>query len=164
VWVTSLGTKANESTKGVLAQHGLHYVLAVAGGLVVVAAALASYFERGAGGSIKDFPTALWWAVTTITTVGYGDTYPVTAEGRGVGVLLMLIGITVFGLLTANVAAFFVQSNQTEESVSLQDVMRKLDAMQQQVADLQAQIAAATHGDPPVSSDPTDAQNHAVST
>jgi voltage-gated potassium channel len=106
-----------------------------------LAAALADYFERGAGGSIKDFPTALWWAVTTITTVGYGDTYPVTAEGRGVGVLLMLVGITVFGLLTANVAAFFVGANQAEEPVTLRDLMAKLDAMQAQIEELRSQLA-----------------------
>jgi voltage-gated potassium channel len=160
IWVAGLATKALDSARGILAQHGLHYVLGVAGGLVIVAAALVSFFERGAGGSIKDFPTALWWAVTTITTVGYGDTYPVTAEGRGVGVLLMLLGITVFGVLTANIAAFFVQSNQTEEGVSLQDVMRKLDAMQQQVAELQAQIAATTIPDRPTSDESTGVREH----
>jgi voltage-gated potassium channel len=160
MWVASLGMKALESARGILAQHRLHYVLAVTGGLVIVAAALVSNFERGAGGSITDFPTALWWAITTITTVGYGDTYPVTAEGRGVGVLVMLIGITVFGLLTANIAAFFVQSNQAKENVSLHDVIRKLDAMQQQVAELQAQIADSPVATRLASAESTDTQEH----
>ena len=54
----------------------------------------------------------MWWAVTTVTTVGYGDTYPVTPAGRGIATFLLVAGIAFFGLLTANVAAFFVQGEQ----------------------------------------------------
>ena len=50
----------------------------------------------------------LWWALTTIATVGYGDKYPVTAAGRGLGVALMLMGIAAFGVLTAELVSLFV--------------------------------------------------------
>jgi len=144
--VASLGAKAIPTTRALLTQHGLHYVLAVTIGLVILAAAAATYFERNAGGTITDFPTALWWAATTITTVGYGDTYPVTPEGRGIGVFVMLVGITVFGLLTANVAAFFVETQKKEEAVTLEDIMAKLDALHGQLASLQEQMAQGDAG------------------
>lgn len=59
--------------------------------------------------NITSFEDALWWACTTITTVGYGDRYPVTTQGRLVAVALMLIGIALLGLLTAGIAAWFVR-------------------------------------------------------
>jgi len=49
----------------------------------------------------------------TVTTVGYGDTYPVTAGGRGVAVVLMLVAIGLIGVLTATVASFFVGRRPT---------------------------------------------------
>lgn len=75
---------------------------------VAVSATAVYVVERTTEGPIQSYADALWWAVTTITTVGYGDMYPTTAVGRGVAVFLMLTGITLFGLLTASIAAFFV--------------------------------------------------------
>ena len=65
--------------------------------------------ERGAhGANITTFGDALWWAMTTVTTVGYGDQFPVTTTGRIVAAALMLVGISLLGLITATVAASFV--------------------------------------------------------
>lgn len=65
--------------------------------------------ERDApGANITTFGDALWWAATTVTTVGYGDRYPVTTEGRFVAVALMVVGIAVVGSVTAAVASWFV--------------------------------------------------------
>lgn len=60
------------------------------------------------GANITGIGDALWWATTTVTTVGYGDRYPVTTEGRLVAVLLMLVGIAVVSSVTAAVASWFV--------------------------------------------------------
>ncbi len=57
---------------------------------------------------IRTFWDALWWTMCTITTVGYGDLYPVTAVGRSVAMVLMLVGIVTFGVLTANIAAYLM--------------------------------------------------------
>jgi len=78
--------------------------------LVVFMASLAVYdAERGAPGAlITGYGDAVWWALTTITTVGYGDEYPVTPEGRLVAVLLMISGIALLGVVTAAVASWFV--------------------------------------------------------
>jgi voltage-gated potassium channel len=71
--------------------------------------------ERNVDGSnIKNFEDGLWWAVTTVTTVGYGDRFPTTTEGRLLAVLLMLVGISLVGVITASVAAWFVKLSQDE--------------------------------------------------
>ena len=56
------------------------------------------------------FSNALWWSVVTITTVGYGDMYPVTEAGRAIGYVLMFGGIGIFGAITANLAVLMSQS------------------------------------------------------
>jgi voltage-gated potassium channel len=68
------------------------------------------------GSNIKTFSDGLWWAVTTVTTVGYGDRYPTTTEGRFLAVLLMITGISLVGVITASVAAWFVQLSQEENA------------------------------------------------
>ena len=67
------------------------------------------------GSNIKTFSDGLWWAVTTVTTVGYGDRYPTTTEGRLLAVLLMITGISLVGVITASVAAWFVNLSQDEK-------------------------------------------------
>ncbi|MEJ8280677.1 potassium channel family protein [Pseudonocardia spirodelae] len=64
--------------------------------------------------TITTFGDALWWVLTTITTVGYGDRYPVTLEGRLVAAGLMLAGIAVLGTVTATIASWFTE--QIEQS------------------------------------------------
>lgn len=70
------------------------------------------YTEDVPHGNIKNAEDALWWTVTTVTTVGYGDLYPVTRMGRIISVLLMLSGITMFSsitAITALIASYFVK-------------------------------------------------------
>jgi voltage-gated potassium channel len=64
------------------------------------------------GSNIKNFGDGLWWAITTVTTVGYGDRYPTTIEGRFLAVVLMIMGISLMGVITASVAAWFVKMGQ----------------------------------------------------
>ena len=71
--------------------------------------------ERGVDGSnIKNFGDGLWWAITTVTTVGYGDRYPTTTEGRLIAIALMIMGISLMGVITASVAAWFVKMGQED--------------------------------------------------
>ncbi len=64
--------------------------------------------QNAPGANIKSFGDALWWAATTVTTVGYGDRYPVTTPGRFIAVGLMIVGIALVGAITASVAAWMV--------------------------------------------------------
>lgn len=71
--------------------------------------------QDAAGANLTEFGDALWWAVTTVTTVGYGDHYPVTTEGRLIAVALMVVGIALVGAVTASVATWMV-SRVAEEN------------------------------------------------
>jgi voltage-gated potassium channel len=76
--------------------------------VLVVAAVIAWLLERDAPGTlIGTFPDALWWAMETISTVGYGDIHPVTAGGRIVAASLMVLGIALIAMITATVVAWF---------------------------------------------------------
>jgi voltage-gated potassium channel len=80
-----------------------------------IAAIQITISERSVEGSnIKNFSDGLWWAVTTVTTVGYGDRFPTTTEGRFLAVLLMITGISLVGVITASVAAWFVKLSQDD--------------------------------------------------
>ena len=71
----------------------------------------------------------LWWAVTTITTVGYGDRFPMSSAGRAVA--LMIAGIAMFGVITATIAAYFVEQKAEEDVASrLDQIMERLDRIE----------------------------------
>jgi voltage-gated potassium channel len=116
------------------ARRGTQTFGAVAVSLVTAGGLAAWAFERQhEDASIDSLADAMWWAVVTTTTVGYGDTFPVTPEGRAVAVVLMLTGIGLIGTVSANVAAYFVRSDEgsdlAEMSASLERVERKLDEL-----------------------------------
>lgn len=132
-------------TKG-LAQAGQAIVLA-AGMLMFLGALAVLDAERTAEGSlITTFPDALWWAVTTLTTVGYGDIYPVTGTGRMVAAAMMFVGISLVGIITASIASWFVAQSSDVSSQESADTttafLTEITALRQQVETLQASIEA----------------------
>jgi len=85
--------------------------------IAYIAAVQITIIERPVEGSnIKNFGDGLWWALTTVTTVGYGDKFPTSTEGRMIAFALMIVGISLVGVITASVAAWFVKMSQTENS------------------------------------------------
>ena len=86
----------------------------ICGSLVAVGAVAVLEAERGQG-NIADAGDALWWAITTITTVGYGDHTPVTPLGRAIGVVLMLVGVGAFGLLAGLLASVLVEVEEERQ-------------------------------------------------
>ena len=129
-------SKSGQLGQRLLVRHKLHYVILITGVAVVGAAALVLVVEGDGGGSIDSFGDALWWAVTTVTTVGYGDAVPVTPAGRGIAAALMVAGIALFGVLTANIATFFIEEEQAADPMAeqLAEVLRRLDRMEKQLA------------------------------
>ena len=108
--------------------------------VVVYASISILYFERGADGAKIITPEdALWWAVTTITTVGYGEIYPVTGGGRLVGVVVMTAGVALFGALTGFVAVWFLAPTQVNEESELESVRKKLARIEEHLAALTEQ-------------------------
>ncbi len=66
------------------------------------------YTEQGApGANIQTAPDALWWVLVTISTVGYGDQYPVTQQGRFIAIIVILLGVALFGVVTGFLASNF---------------------------------------------------------
>jgi len=125
--------------RALLTHHSLHYVLLSVGVIVFAAAGLEVAFEAHAHGSdIHSFANALWWAVVTVTTVGYGDKVPVSGAGRGVAVVLMVVGIGLIGILTATVASFFVQETADEQNVDVKDLRERLGRIEQMLEALTA--------------------------
>lgn len=114
-----------------------HVVASVAAATVLLGATGVFIFEGGRNPSIRTFGDALWWAMVTATTVGYGDVSPVTSEGRLIAVCLMLIGIGTIGIFTATIASFFVERQDAEDAVleaRLAAIEQKLDALLRQSA------------------------------
>ncbi len=67
--------------------------------------------------NIKTAEDAIWWAFVTVTTVGYGDKYPITTEGRVIAAFLMITGVGLFGTFTGFVASWFVEDKRKEEII-----------------------------------------------
>jgi voltage-gated potassium channel len=133
--VVAVLVRALDASKDVLTRHKLNYALLVTAIVVFAAAGLVQVFEVGAPeANIESYADALWWAVTTVTTVGYGDTFPTTPAGRGVGVLLMLVGIAVFGLLAGSLASFFVERREEEQvDPQLKEISQRLERIERAV-------------------------------
>lgn len=124
--LAGFAVRAISTARKVLRTRGLNFVLLIVIALVFASAGLVLEFERGGGGSIDSFTDALWWAVTTVTTVGYGDMIPLTAAGRGIAVVLMVAGIATFGILTAAIAAYFVETDEQKEDGDVASELRSM--------------------------------------
>ena len=109
--------------------HRFHFVGAVGLGVVLLGALGVYLVEGDVNPAVSSFGNALWWAVVTATTVGYGDVSPLSTEGRLIAVGLMLTGIGVIGTFTATVASFFLEP----EAAQSQDVSARLDAIERKL-------------------------------
>lgn len=90
---------------------GLIYYLYLSCGILFIAAGIYSVSEG------VSFSTAFWWAMATVSTVGYGDIAPTTLWGRIAAILLMVVGVSIIGLLTSTITKYFDSSTSTKESL-----------------------------------------------
>lgn len=108
--------------------------------------------ERTPDANIHSAEDAVWWSVTTITTVGYGDRYPVTLGGRLIAVALMFTGVGLFGTLSGVIASFFLGDKKTPDgevplSPGEARLLAKLDAVESELETLRRGRGGRDAGD-----------------
>lgn len=129
-------------------------ILLISSVLVILSADLFVLFETGPDSKFKNFADAVWFSVVTVATVGYGDIYPQTTPGRILAAVLIIFGVSVFGLVTATISSYFVEQNMAsgrrrerreynaltieEDSVEgkLDRLLVKIDALEKKVNDI----------------------------
>lgn len=95
--------------------------------LVIFCVNLVLEVEQGAPGAhIRTHGDAIWWALSTVTTVGYGDVYPVTSEGRVIGGFLMCVGIALFGGMSALVTSRLIRPSEARDHADAREEIRGL--------------------------------------
>lgn len=100
--------------------------------------------ERNAtGANIRSFGDALWWSAETVTTVGYGDRYPVTTEGRIIAAGLMLGGIALIGTVTATLASWIIERVRQIEDSAQAATSSDVQALREEVERLRDALATA---------------------
>ena len=113
--LTSVAASGAQRSRHLLISRAPLYAAGLAALAVVSAAVMELNAEQHAAGArIDTMGDAMWWAIATITTVGYGDFYPVTAAGKVIAAALMLTGIGLLGVITASVAAWFISADEHE--------------------------------------------------
>lgn len=108
--------------------------------LMLIVSSILMYQSEGKvrGSNIKTFGDSLWWGVTTMSTFGYGDRYPVTNTGRMIASLTIIVGIILISILTAEIAIFFIGTRAQEISRDKENfsmVMKKLESMEKEIRD-----------------------------
>jgi voltage-gated potassium channel len=125
-----LASRAVVAARILFSPAGLRYVLVLVLLFVVAAGSAVALVDSEDVGSVWD---GIWWAMTTVTTVGYGDVVPHSAVGRSVAAVVMLVGIGVFALLTAAVSATFVKQDERPDEIrtQLQEISGRLERIEQ---------------------------------
>jgi voltage-gated potassium channel len=118
------------------------YVGGAVVGLLMFGSLAVLSVERGSpNGNIRTLGDAVWWSFTTMTTVGYGDHSPTTGLGRVIAVGLMLSGIALLGVVTANIAAWFIERFEKDDVEERQQT-EAIQALTEEVRALRAEVAA----------------------
>ena len=106
--------------------------------LVVFCSVAILEFETAPESNIKTAADAVWWSFATITTVGYGDRFPVTPEGRFIAVVLMCAGVGLFGTLSGFFASWFLENEVAEETTEIGALRAEIAALRRSVDELAA--------------------------
>jgi voltage-gated potassium channel len=133
-----LERRATETLVGLTLRKALGLILTVATVLAIAAAVL----ERLIDPAFDTFPQALWFAVTTVSTVGYGDYVPESGAGRVVASALMLTGLGLIPLITSAVVSILVaqrsRESREEELQHLHQILDQLERFEARLAGLES--------------------------
>jgi voltage-gated potassium channel len=140
------GIKATKEISAVLLQQrarNTFLAVSLLALLLVVTCSIAElHFETVPEANIHTAADAVWWSFATITTVGYGDRYPVTPEGRVVAVMLMCAGVGLFGTFSGFVAAWFLGPANANNDSEMKAVRAELAEIRQAIERQSAHGAA----------------------
>lgn len=129
--IIGLFGKLSRNKRSILYTNGFIYVLYISLGIIVIGAGLFSIAEN------RSFADALWYAIVTVTTVGYGDIAPTTDAGKLIAAVLMLLGIGFIGILTSTITSYFSHKNeamrQVEEDSELAELKKEIVLLQNQL-------------------------------
>ncbi|WP_084835302.1 MULTISPECIES: potassium channel family protein [Mycobacteriales] len=130
--------------------------------IFVASLAILDTEREQADATIQTFGDALWWSITTITTIGYGDYSPTTLTGRFIAVGLMIGGISLIGVVTATIATWIVERVNEEDEANMVATREQINALHSEIRELRADLArgpgtSASADDPgvPVADGPT---------
>ncbi len=124
----------SDTIRQVLSRNHLGMTLLVSFIIIIVGGILIA----GIDPAIDSVGEGLWWAWVTITTVGYGDVVPVSLAGKLFGAFLILMGVALFSLLTANFSAFFISREEGAEKRIELEMMEKLDRIEKRLEKLES--------------------------
>jgi voltage-gated potassium channel len=133
--LAALAGRALSAQRTLTSRQGFRYVALATVLLVILAGFSVSIADR------EQFTTpwlGMWWAVTTVTTVGYGDVYPHTVGGKLIAAVLMIIGIGFLSTLTASIASRFVSLDSAEEESEIAEVLATLKRVEERLERVEA--------------------------
>ena len=125
-------------------------VYTVSGVVLLIYTASLAVFDKERylhGATINSFGKALWWSITTVTTVGYGDVYPVTNTGRVIAVLLMIGGISLVGVVTAALASWIIERVTEEDAVMQAATVAHVEELRSEIRALGKELRARETSD-----------------
>jgi len=128
--------------QGIARHRGFAWLIVAWLSVMALTSAFVYLAEHGVNKLMESPFDALWWGVTTLTTVGYGDTYPVTVEGRLAAMILMLLGIGLFSAITASITSYFVSQGSARRR-SLPEELRGLADLRSDGAITEEEFAEA---------------------
>jgi voltage-gated potassium channel len=144
------------------AQNALRYTGVAVLFVITLGSILVLQFEsQSPNANILDGQEAIWWAIVTVATVGYGDYYPVTLYGRIVGIILIIVGVGMFGILSSYLAKIFISPTKKERDAldqqqkqkiieafqsgirsELEPLESEIDALRAEISELRKELAA----------------------
>ncbi|KRL22512.1 potassium channel family protein [Lentilactobacillus kisonensis] len=137
LWKFGLSGKFTKALHRFLYDTGFIYLLSISLVILIFSSLIFASFEH------DSLENSLWWAITTATTVGYGDVTPKTSGGKIVASILMLGGIGFLGLLTSTITDFFTnEDKQDEQTQTLKHLSHQVAQLSKQVTQLQKELKA----------------------
>ncbi len=111
--IIGISMASRSQGREILKKRATSFAFGLAGFTLIASAVGFSLAEDvGEGRRVHSFFDALWWSGSTITTVGYGDIYPITAAGRVIAIFTMLVGISSLAVVTARIAQFLIKDEE----------------------------------------------------